>query len=122
MSLKSSVLEMGWLLVVVCDARQADSENQHQQRDVGHGCDRTAFKVKLRCTKMETPEGRQATQFPGPAATIRLPRLLSAVGNESLGGERLAEALASLLHYDLARGLRPHAVVVEELTSGIERE
>src|SRR6266702_8931318 len=27
-----------------------------------------------------------------------------------------------LLHYDFARGLRPHAVVVEVLTRGIERE
>jgi hypothetical protein len=72
-----------------------------------------------------TPASAKLCSLPDPAATIRLLRLVSPVGNvsqhESLG-EHIAEALSSLLHYDLARGLRPHAVVVEELTSGIERE
>ena len=46
----------------------------------------------------------------------------SRAGSASAGAQRLAEARLYLLNYDLAGGLRPHAVIVEVFTCSVERE
>jgi hypothetical protein len=84
MILKSFLLEIGWFLAVCLHCPACCSRNQLKQRYAGHGFDRTAFKVKLRCTKTETvSSGMPIDGAPCPRRNDLPAALVSLNGNNN---------------------------------------